>query len=187
LASFVQESASPAQTAFWRRLAPLAFPVLLLLICLAFYWRLLFSDEYTWINSADMVNQEITRFQFQAARWHAGAFPLWDPYEWCGQPFLAQVVGAANPSTGFSSCFHSTQPAKSPDLGRSRPASLAGALVFALCGFFGSITWIGLMGSFLWAPLVFRSCCALCAAIAPPPVLPTAACSGAHVHDDRPR
>ncbi len=69
----------------------------LLVICCGLYWRLILSGEYTWLDSPDLAHQEAPRFQFEATRWHQGAFPLWDPHQWCGQPFLGQVVGAANP------------------------------------------------------------------------------------------
>ena len=66
-------------------------PLLLVVICCGFYWRLTLSDEYTWLNSPDLVHMEAPRFQFQALRWHARALPLWDPHQWCGQPFLGQL------------------------------------------------------------------------------------------------
>src|ERR1039458_4634566 len=41
------------------------------------------------------------------------------------------------------------------DLQRSRAASLTGAIVFALGGFFYSAPWPEVMGGYLWTPLVF--------------------------------
>ncbi len=161
------------------RLAWLAGPSLLLVICCGFYWRLILSNEYTWMDSPDLAHMEAPRFQFQATRWHAGAFPLWDPHQWCGQPFLGQIVGAANPLNWPFFLLPLDDAGKVPlavfhwyfvaihflgglfaywlcrDLRLSRAASLAGGLVFALNGFFGNNTWIGVMGGFLWTPLVF--------------------------------
>jgi hypothetical protein len=162
-----------------RRLSKLAGPALLLIICIGFYWRLVFTNQFTWINSPDMVNQEATRFQFQSVCWRSGTLPLWDPYLWCGQPFLAAVVGAANPVNWPFFLLPHDSAGKMPlselhwyfvfihylgglfaywlcrDLRLSRTASLFGALVFALSGFFGTNTWVGIMGGFLWIPLVF--------------------------------
>src|ERR1039458_4790192 len=72
----------------WSSVAP---PLLLLVICCGFYWRLIASGKYSWLESPDLVRMEAPRFQFQAVRWHSGAFPLWDPHQWCGQPFLGQI------------------------------------------------------------------------------------------------
>jgi hypothetical protein len=161
------------------RLSWLAGPLLLFVICCGFYWRLILSGEYTWLDSPDLAHQEAPRFQFEATRWQQGAFPLWDPHQWCGQPFLGQVVGAANPVNWPFFLLPLDENGKVPlavfhwyfvaihflgglfaywlcrDLQLSRAASLAGGLVFALSGFFGSNLWIGIMGGFLWMPLVF--------------------------------
>ena len=168
-----------AHTSLRARLSWLAGPALLLVICCGFYWRLILSSEYTWLDSPDLAHQEAPRFQFEATRWHQGAFPLWDPHQWCGQPFLGQVVGAANPVNWPFFLLPLDEAGKVPlavfhwyfvaihflgglfaywlcrDLLLSRAASLAGGLVFALSGFFGGNPWIGIMGGFLWTPLVF--------------------------------
>jgi hypothetical protein len=157
----------------------LAVPLLLLVICCGFYWRLILSNQYTWLDSPDLVHMEAPRLQFQAVSWHQHQFPLWDPHQWCGQPFLGQIVGAASPLNWIFSLVAVHGSGKIPignlhwyfvvihflgglfaywlcrDLERSRAASLAGALVFALCGFFGSSVWPPVMAGFVWAPLVF--------------------------------
>ncbi len=156
-----------------------ATPVLLVVICCGFYWRLTLSHEYTWLGSPDLVRMEAPRFQFQALRWNQHAFPLWDPYQWCGQPFLGQIVGAANPVNWpfFRLPLDKSGKIKLAvlhwyyvflhclgglfayflcrDQRRSRAASLAGGLVFALGGFFSSAPWPEVMGGYLWTPLVF--------------------------------
>jgi hypothetical protein len=41
---------------------------------------------------------DVPRLQFQRRAWRQyHEFPLWDPYLWCGQPFLGEIVGAAFP------------------------------------------------------------------------------------------
>jgi hypothetical protein len=154
-------------------------PLLLVVICCGFYWRLTLSDEYTWLNSPDLVHMEAPRFQFQALRWHARALPLWDPHQWCGQPFLGQLVGAANPvnwpffwlpfgksgkiALGVLHWYYVAIHCLGGlfayflcrDLQRSRAASIAGAIIFALGGFFSSAPWPEVMGGYLWTPLVF--------------------------------
>jgi len=161
------------------RLAWLAAPLLLLLICCGIYWRLTLSAEYTWIDSPDLVRMEVPRFQFQALRWHHAAFPLWDPHQWCGQPFLGQIVGAANPLNWpffwlplggggrvklevlhwYYVMIHFLGGLfmywLCRDLRRSRTAALAGAIVFAFGGFFASAPWPEVMAGYVWIPLVF--------------------------------
>src|SRR5207248_1388917 len=94
-------------------------------------------------------------FQEQARSWHAGTFPLWDPYLWAGQPVLGQAIpGGAYPLNWLlfllpldggvismtalqwyfvvirfmaaAFCYWLCR-----DLGRSRVASLTGGLAFA--------------------------------------------------------
>lgn len=150
-----------------------------MVICCGFYWRLTLSTEYTWIDSHDLVHMEAPRFQFQARQWHLGKFPLWDPHQWCGQPFLGELTGAANPvnwpffwlplrksgrmgldiMNWYYVLIHCLGGLFAywlcRDLKRSRAASLMGALIFALGGFFSSAAWPEIMGGYLWAPLVF--------------------------------
>lgn len=166
------------RAALAKRLSWLAAPALLFVICCGFCWRLVLSREYTWLGSPDLIDLEVPRLQFQASQWRQGAFPLWDPHQWCGQPFLGQVVGAANP-VNWPLFLAPSKSARIPisalhwyfvaihflgalfayalcrDLQRSRAASVAGAIVFALSGFFGRNTWPEVMGGILWIPLVF--------------------------------
>ncbi len=45
-----------------------------------------------------MAYQVLPWFQFQAAAWHRGEFPTWDPHVWGGQPLIGQMQpGAAYP------------------------------------------------------------------------------------------
>jgi hypothetical protein len=76
----------------------LKMPLLLLLICIGFFWKLVLSNQYTWLESPDAAYQILPWLQFQAGEWHAGRMPLWDPYLWGGQPLLGQMItGAAYP------------------------------------------------------------------------------------------
>src|SRR5262245_39046242 len=82
----------------WNRPAAFAFPALLLVIVICFFWKLILTDQYTWLDSPDYANQVLPWYQYQAGEWHAGRMPLWDPYLWGGQPLLAQAQpGAAYP------------------------------------------------------------------------------------------
>src|SRR5665647_1400846 len=73
-------------------------PAILLVIAVGFYWKLVLSSQYTWLAGNDTVNQVLPWFQFQAGEWHAGRIPLWDPFQWVGQPLLGQAQpGVAYP------------------------------------------------------------------------------------------
>jgi len=78
----------------WRALS-LPVPLLLLVICFGFCWKLVLSNEYTWIDDPDITNMDVPRLQFEQATWRNHEFSLWDPHLSCGQPFLGQIVGAS--------------------------------------------------------------------------------------------
>jgi uncharacterized membrane protein len=152
--------------------------LLLLLLCILFHWRLVLSRQYTWLDSPDIANMEVPRFQFQAREWRAGRFPLWDPTQWCGQPFLGQMTGAAYPPHWLFSLWAGRHARISQSdlhwylvlvrffavlngwllcryLRRSQMASIAGGLLFGLGSFIGNTDWPTVLNGILWAPLVF--------------------------------
>src|SRR5437667_5625755 len=58
------------------RLYSAVCPALLLVICVCFFWKLLLTNQYTWLDSPDTANQVLPWLQFQAGEWHQGRFPL---------------------------------------------------------------------------------------------------------------
>ena len=72
------------------RIAAAAWPILLLVIFICFFWKLLLSNQYTWLDGPDDAYQVLPWYQFQAGEWHQGRIPLWDPYLWGGQPLAGQ-------------------------------------------------------------------------------------------------
>ncbi len=162
-----------------RRLADsLAGPALLFVICVGFYWKLVLTDQYTWLAGNDIAYQVLPWYQFQASEWHQGRFPLWDPHQWGGQPLLAQALpGAAYPPNWLlfllplkdgwirQSYLHwyfvliHYQAALfcyllCRDLRRSRPASVLAGAVFALGGYMANTDWPQMLNGAVWAPLV---------------------------------
>lgn len=161
----------------WRRAA--APPALLLLITVCVFWRLVLSDQYTWLESPDIANQVLPWFQFQAGEWHQGRFPMWDPHHATGQPLIGQgQPGAAYPlnwilfslplNSGWISqlylhwyfvltrflaalfCYWLCR-----DLGRSTTASILGGVVFSLGGYVAFTDWPQMVNGAIWAPLIF--------------------------------
>ncbi len=151
---------------------------LLLLICAGFFWKLVFTNQYTWLDSPDYAYQVLPWYQFQAGEWHAKNMPLWDPNLWGGQPLIGQVItGAAYPPNWllfllplrkgwirqpylhwyfvlihFQAALFCYWLCR--DLKRSRGASLLAGLAFALGGYIGTTGWPQMLNGAVWAPLV---------------------------------
>lgn len=143
-----------------------------------FYWKLL-TTQYTWVDQPDMVYQVLPWIQVQAAAWHRGEFPLWDPYVWGGQPLAGQVQpGAAYPlnwilfllpldSAGqfqikwMNPYFVFTHVLAAwfaywlcRDLKRTVPASILGGAAFSLSGVVGTLGWPQMLNGAIWLPLI---------------------------------
>jgi hypothetical protein len=157
----------------------LAGPVILLLITVGIFWKLTLTNQYTWLDEPDFVNQVLPWYQFEATEWHQGRFPLWDPHYWGGQSLIGQgQPGAAYPFNwilfllplrdgmiqlpyvhwyfvlihymGALFCYWLCR-----DLKRSRTASVIAGAAFGLSGYFGAIAWPQMLNGAVWAPLVF--------------------------------
>ncbi|HEV2691247.1 MAG TPA: YfhO family protein [Bryobacteraceae bacterium] len=156
----------------------LAIASLLALITILFNWKLVLSDQYTWAEAPENSNQVLPLLQAQAAQWHTGHFPLWDPFMNAGQPIVGQVqTGTLNPlnwilfSLPFKDGFIPLAALHwywvsiqilgvlfgyllCRDLRLSRTASVLGGCAFGLGGFVGGIGSPQLMMSGLLLPLI---------------------------------
>ena len=150
----------------------------LLLLTAGFYWKLTISREWTFLEGPDLANVVRPWIDFEAREFHAGRFPLWDPYEWAGHTLIGQVQpGVANPLNwilfamplrdghipittlhwywvlihwlGAVFCY-----ALCRDLQAGYTASLLGGCIFALAGFLGHTDWPHILMSSIWVPLV---------------------------------
>jgi hypothetical protein len=157
----------------------LAGPAILFVITVGIFWKLVLTTQYTWLDNPDYVNQVLPWYQFQAAEWHRGVFPMWDPYHWGGQSLIGQgQPGAAYPlnwilfllplKNGFIRqsyvhwyfvlihymgalfCYWLCR-----DLKRSRTASILAGVAFGLCGYCGNVEWPQMLNGAIWAPLIF--------------------------------
>lgn len=146
---------------------------------IGFYWKLVLTNQFTWLAGTDIAYQNMPWFQFAASEVHAGRFPLWDPHAFAGQPLLAQAIpGSAYPLNWLLYLL----PLKHTwirqaglhwyyvvvrilaalslywlcrDLGRSRRASVIAGTLYAVAGFVGSVEWPEIVNSAVWVPLVF--------------------------------
>ena len=153
--------------------------VVLFLVMAGYYWKLTLTRQFEWMSGPDLAEQVLPWFHIQAQAWHAGHFPLWDPYVWTGQPLLGQAQpGAAYPLnwilfllpledghiagwalTWYFVAIHLMAAAFCylfcRSLERSRTASLAAGLVFSLSGYLGNTAWPQMINGAVWIPLVF--------------------------------
>ncbi|GAB4359250.1 MAG: hypothetical protein OHK0021_03450 [Bryobacter sp.] len=183
LASRVPISAGafqPLLAIFSRFAASRAAGPLLLALLIAFaFWRILFTGQYSWLNSYDLSSQVLPWLQFQAGEWKAGRFPAWSPYEWGGQNLIGQAQpGVVNPlywllylaplkrgwlrEGALNWWFYGLHLLAglnlywlARSLGTTRFAAVAGGLIFALFGFMGAIDWPQMISGLVWAPLCF--------------------------------
>src|SRR5260370_7924820 len=65
-------------------------PAVRFLITIAIFWKLVLTNQSTWLDHPDIVNQVLPWYQFEATEWHQGRFPLWDPHHWGGQSLIGQ-------------------------------------------------------------------------------------------------
>jgi hypothetical protein len=151
----------------------------LFLIATGFFWKLVLSDQYTWMESPDAAAQVLPWLQMQTGELQAGRVPaLWDPYMFGGEPLLAQAQpGAAYPLNwllfasptrhGFLrqptlhwyfvlihflailACYLACR-----DLGLSRGASIAGGSLYGLGGYMNQLDWPQMLNPAVWTPLV---------------------------------
>lgn len=154
--------------------AAAALPVLLA----AFHWELLLGPRAVWFGSDDNAFQVLPWLEVQARAWRAGRAPLWDPYQWIGQPLLGQAQPAAASPLNW---LLVTKPAGAEGwlwlnayfllirwigaagmyrlargLGCGRAASLAAGFAYATAGWFAfSLRPQMAMGA-MWAPWVLR-------------------------------
>jgi hypothetical protein len=162
----------------WRRLRVFAPAALLLLISAGFYWKIVLTGQFTWLDSPDLSNQVLPWLQVQAGEWHQGRLPLWDPYLWGGQSLIGQTQpGVAYPLNWilfllplrhgwirqsylnwyfvlihFMASWFGYLLCR--DLKRSRLASIVAGCVFAFGGWVGVTEWPQMLNSAVWAPLV---------------------------------
>jgi hypothetical protein len=153
--------------------------MVLFAVVAGFYWKITLTSQFDWVWGPDLATQVMPWFTVQARSWHAGTFPLWDPYLWAGQPLLGQAQpGGAYPLNwilfslpldhgqismlalqwyfvairflAVAFCYLLCR-----DLGRSPAASAIAGFVFGLGGVVGSTGWPQMVNGAIWAPLVF--------------------------------
>jgi hypothetical protein len=168
-----------AEESDWRWWRKAAAPFLLLLIFIGFFWKLLLTNQYSWLQSPDLAYQVLPWFQYQAAQFHQHVFPLWDPREFAGQSPIGQdQPGLLYPlnwilfslpmphgriSVHYLNWYYMLIHYMAAlfcywlcrDLGRSELASIAGGISFGLGGYIGNVDYPQMLNGAVWGPLVF--------------------------------
>ena len=156
----------------------LAGPALLLVIVIGFFWKIVLTSQYSWLESPDLANQVVPWLNYEAQQFHAHHFPIWDPFLFGGQSLIGQgQPGLADPLNWilFSLPLHRGQISFDilnwyflsihylaalfcyflcRDLGRSVIGSVLAGLAFGLSGYVGTTDWPQMINGAIWAPLV---------------------------------
>lgn len=153
---------------------------LLLLIVALFYWKILFTHQFSLLLEYEGANQGYSWYHFTAAALKQGSLPIWDPYTHSGRVFAGDMVagvfyplklifyiwpfnrsGLLSPQlyheffafTHFLAACFMFLLAREMRLGNF--ASLVSGVCFSLAGFVGRVGWPDMLDSAIWLPLVF--------------------------------
>jgi len=66
----------------------------LLLSIVAFYWKIVFTRQFSMLTIAEPINQAYSWFHFWAESIRHGELPLWDPYAFGGRSFAGEMQPA---------------------------------------------------------------------------------------------
>jgi hypothetical protein len=152
----------------------------LLVITALFYWKTLFTNQFSLLTEPEGVNQAYAWLAFWIRTIRHGELPLWDSAVYSGRSFLGEMQTAAfDPlhlpflllhlnSNGLLSlreyhifiaiihllgCFFFFLMCR--ELGRSEFASLLAGVFFGLGGIMGELPWPHMLESGIWLPLLF--------------------------------
>ena len=156
--------------------------LLLLALCLLFFWRVLTPSLADRLSFApgDFYDQFVAFARYEASRLHAGQLPLWNPFAFAGHPFLADSQSAIfyPPSllTMLATAGSAALPARALELeallhfplaalfsyllarrlSGSRAGGLTAALIFTFGGYLTSYPalQLAILETLVWLPLI---------------------------------
>lgn len=142
-----------------------------------FYWKILFTRQFSVLLDYEAANQAYAWNHFAAASLKQGSLPLWDPYAHSGRSFVGEMQTAAfyppkfllylfpfNRSGLFSpSLFHYFFVFThfvgacflfllARELGLNDFPAFFAAVTFSLGGFVGRVSWPNMLDSAIWLP-----------------------------------
>jgi hypothetical protein len=150
--------------------------VLLLALIAVYYWKILFTDQFSLLTVSEGASQAYAWLHFWVASVLQGTLPLWDPYTFSGRPFPGEMQTQAfyplhlifllTPGRAalaqaleywfvfvhfLGACFMF---ALARELGLGRFAATIAGLAFALGNFLAISSWPHFWESAVWLPLV---------------------------------
>ncbi len=159
--------------------ANIRWMTVIVLVSVLFFWKLLFSHQFSVMTFPEIVNQAYSWYHFSAATVKQGALPLWDPFTHAGRTFVGgmetgvfyplklvlylwpfnreglfspQVFQDFHVLTHVLAAFFLFLLARELGLG-GFPAFVA-SLCFSFGGYLPKIPWPDMLDSSIWLPLV---------------------------------
>jgi hypothetical protein len=153
-------------------------PAVLFLLVVGFFWKLVLSSQYSWLQAPDLAYQVLPWLDYQAQQFHQHHFPIWDPFLFAGQSLIGQAQpGLAYPlnwllflvpldhghiSTTALNWYYTLIHYLAAlfcyflcrDLGRSVAGSVLAGVAFGLGGYIGVTDWPQMINGAIWGPLV---------------------------------
>ncbi len=152
--------------------------LLVLLTVGVFYWKIVFTRQFSVLLDYEGANQAYAWYHFSAASLQQGVIPLWDPYTHSGRSFVGEMQTGLfyppklllyfwplNRSHLFSpQLFHYFFVLThvlgawflfllARELGLEGFPALVAALCFSLGGFVGRVGWPNMLDSAIWLPV----------------------------------
>ncbi len=152
----------------------------LLLAIVAFYWNIVFTNQFSMLMGAETVSQTYSWFHFWAESVRGGRLPLWDRYAFGGHSYIGEMQTAAFYPLHFLFALFPADPrglmaprlyhlyfvfahvpaaylmfALIRELELSRFSALLAGLCYSIGGFVGALPWPHLLESSVWLPLQF--------------------------------
>jgi hypothetical protein len=157
----------------------LRWSCLVSLTVLLFFWKLVFTSQFSLLESRDAATQYAWN-HYAASSLKQGVVPLWDPYSQSGRPFVGESPtglfyplklllyfapftdrGVLSPELyhGFHVLAHVLAGwfmlLLARELGLGWFAGYTSAICFALGGVVGKVSWPDYLDSAIWLPLLF--------------------------------
>ena len=155
--------------------------LLLTLAVSVFFWKILFTNDFSVLDDSESANQAYSWHQFAVSSIQSGKLPLWDPSTWSGHSFVGEMqTGLFYPlkvllyfwplgksgllSQRFFELFYVLAHLLAAgflfllarEIGiENQFAAFIAAICFALGGFVGKMGWPNMLDSAIWLPLIF--------------------------------